>query len=562
MADDSKPVSTDTRRAIRIRGARQNNLAQPRPRHPDRRAGRRDRRLGLGQELAGVRHAVRRRPAPLRRDLLAVRAAVPRPHGPARGGPHRGRAAGDRDRPDQPGAHLAQHGRHDDRAERSPEAAVRARRAALLPPVRAAGAARLGRVDPRQPRGARRAGRRPAPDGDVPGAGAEEFRRGRGARAPRGAGLHARCTASARRRDAKVLDVVSDRFRFAGTERSRVADALERALRLGGGRVDVHAQDDAASATTWRYSTDLHCADCDIHYETPHPSTFSFNSPLGACETCRGFGRVIGVDYGLVIPDERKTLREGAIKPFQIKSFIESQRDLEKSAAKDGIPLDVPFRELTAAQKEWVIGGGAGWKSWKKSWPGTWYGVKRFFEWLESKAYKMHIRVLLVALSLVHTVPGVRGQPAASRRHAVASRRAGGGARTRCRRRPLSPLPAGARRVDAAAARRPARPVAARPDAAADRARQGILRRDHPAAAARRGDRDAARRAARAAGVPRRCRPGLSDARPPEPDAFGRRGPAHQPDHRARHLTRQHAVRARRAVDRPASARHASRRSR
>ena len=196
--------------------------------------------------------------------------------------------------------------------------------------------------------------------------------------------------------DAKVLDVVSDRFRFAGTERSRLADAIERALRLGGGRVDVHAQDEAdGPSTTWRYSTDLHCADCDIHYETPHPSTFSFNSPLGACETCRGFGRVIGVDYGLVIPDERKTLREGAIKPFQTKSFIESQRDLEKSATKDGIPLDVPFRELTAEQRNWVIGGGAGWKSWKKSWPGIWYGVKRFFEWLESKAYKMHIRVLL-----------------------------------------------------------------------------------------------------------------------------------------------------------------------
>jgi excinuclease ABC subunit A len=196
--------------------------------------------------------------------------------------------------------------------------------------------------------------------------------------------------------DAKVLDVVSDRFRFAGTERSRLADAIERALRLGGGRVDVHLQGvDDGPATTWRYSTDLHCADCDIHYETPHPSTFSFNSPLGACETCRGFGRVIGVDYGLVIPDERKTLREGAIKPFQSKSFIESQRDLEKSAAKDNIPLDVPFRELTAPQRDWVIDGGAGWKSWKKSWPGTWYGVKRFFEWLESKAYKMHIRVLL-----------------------------------------------------------------------------------------------------------------------------------------------------------------------
>ncbi len=196
--------------------------------------------------------------------------------------------------------------------------------------------------------------------------------------------------------DGTVLDILADRFRWAGTERSRAADAVERALRLGGGRVDVHALDETGGvAATWRFSTDLHCADCDIHYETPHPSTFSFNSPLGACDTCRGFGRVIGVDYGLVIPDERKTLGQGAIKPFQSKSFIESQRDLEKSAAKDRIPLDVPFSELTDEQRRWVIEGGSGWKSWNKSWPGTWYGVKRFFAWLESKAYKMHIRVLL-----------------------------------------------------------------------------------------------------------------------------------------------------------------------
>jgi excinuclease ABC subunit A len=195
--------------------------------------------------------------------------------------------------------------------------------------------------------------------------------------------------------DGKVLDVVADRFRWEGAERSRIVDALERALRVGGGRVDVHVEGPASEPDVWRYSTDLHCAACDIHYETPHPSTFSFNSPLGACNACRGFGRVIGVDYGLVIPDERKTLGGGALKPFQSKSFIESQRDLEKCAAKDGIPLDVPFRDLTPAQKRWVIEGGAGWKSWKKSWPGVWYGAKRFFEWLESKAYKMHIRVLL-----------------------------------------------------------------------------------------------------------------------------------------------------------------------
>jgi excinuclease ABC subunit A len=193
--------------------------------------------------------------------------------------------------------------------------------------------------------------------------------------------------------DAKLLDVVADRFRVVDVDRSRIVDAIERAMRLGGGRVDVHPEQ--SDSEVWRYSADLHCAHCDLKYETPHPSTFSFNSPLGACETCRGFGRVIGVDYGLVIPDERKTLAEGAIKPFQSPSFKESQLDLEKSATKDRIPLDVPFRDLSAEQKHWVIDGGAGWKSWKKSWPGTWYGAKRFFEWLESKAYKMHIRVLL-----------------------------------------------------------------------------------------------------------------------------------------------------------------------
>ncbi len=261
--------------------------------------------------------------------------------------------------------------------------------------------------------------------------------------------------------DAKVLDVAADRFRFAGTERSRLADAIERALRLGGGRVDVHAQgEDAAPVTTWRYSTDLHCADCDIHYDTPHPSTFSFNSPLGACETCRGFGRVIGVDYGLVIPDERKTLREGAIKPFQSKSFIESQRDLEKSAAKDGIPLDVPFRDLTEAQKQWVIAGGAGWKSWKKSWPGIWYGVKRFFEWLESKAYKMHIRVLLSRYRSYTPCPVCAGSRLAARCHALESRCAAGGSRGDATRRPLPTLSARAGVVVAGAARCPARPFA------------------------------------------------------------------------------------------------------
>ena len=145
----------------------------------------------------------------------------------------------------------------------------------------------------------------------------------------------------------------------------------------------------------WRYSTALHCPDCDIHYREPSQSTFSFNSPVGACDTCRGFGRVIGVDYGLVIPDESKTLGGGAVKPWQTQSFKECQDDLVKYAKKRGIPLDKPWRSLSAAQKSWVIDGEPEWVSWKESWPGVWYGVKHYFDWLESKAYKMHIRVLL-----------------------------------------------------------------------------------------------------------------------------------------------------------------------
>ena len=197
----------------------------------------------------------------------------------------------------------------------------------------------------------------------------------------------------------KLLHVVQDRFRLSSAERARVIEAIEAALRVGRGRVDVRVVDEPATADSappaWRFSSDLHCPDCDIHYQDPTPSLFSFNSPLGACETCRGFGRVIGIDYGLIVPDVSKTLRAGAIKPWQSPSFHECQDDLEKYAKKRGIPVDIPWRELTDDQRSWVLEGEPEWVSWRKSWPGTWYGVRRFFAWLETKAYKMHIRVLL-----------------------------------------------------------------------------------------------------------------------------------------------------------------------
>jgi excinuclease ABC subunit A len=191
---------------------------------------------------------------------------------------------------------------------------------------------------------------------------------------------------------AKVLEVVQDRFRAGSAERSRVLESLEAALRVGRGRVDVHVVDDSDPPRTlqmWRYSSELHCAECDLSYREPNPSLFSFNSPVGACETCRGFGRTIGIDYGLVIPDETKSLREGAIRPWQTQSYSECQDDLVKYAKKRGISLDRPWRELTPAERAWVIDGEGKWED------GVWYGAKRFFAWLETKAYKMHVRVLL-----------------------------------------------------------------------------------------------------------------------------------------------------------------------
>ncbi len=195
-------------------------------------------------------------------------------------------------------------------------------------------------------------------------------------------------------REGAVLHVVQDRFRAGNAGESRIAEAVEAALKLGHGRMHVQLLD-SEGGERWAFSNTLHCADCDIAYSPAMPATFSFNSPIGACETCRGFGRVIGIDFGLVIPDGRKTLRGGAVKPWQTESYSECQTDLEKLAPKYGVPLDVPFNDLSAQHRQWVLEGDPKWRSWQKSWPGTWYGVRHFFEWLETKAYKMHIRVLL-----------------------------------------------------------------------------------------------------------------------------------------------------------------------
>ncbi|HEY3518211.1 MAG TPA: excinuclease ABC subunit UvrA [Gammaproteobacteria bacterium] len=190
--------------------------------------------------------------------------------------------------------------------------------------------------------------------------------------------IHARTKAA--------VEVVQDRLKFEPENRARFIEALEAALKVGNGHVTVRLADDEAPL---KFSAHRHCAHCDIAYDDCIPNSFSFNSPIGACEQCRGFGRTIGIDYRLVIPDEEKTLAGGAIKPWQTKSNKECQDDLLRYAKQRGIPVDVPWLKLTAAQRAWVIDGEGSWRQRK------WYGVARFFAWLETKAYKMHVRVLL-----------------------------------------------------------------------------------------------------------------------------------------------------------------------
>ena len=204
--------------------------------------------------------------------------------------------------------------------------------------------------------------------------------------------------------DAKRLTVVQDRLRLRADEQGRLIEALEAATRSGHGRVSVHVLDESGTdLLQLPYSTALHCAACDLQYEDATPALFSFNSPIGACEHCKGFGRVIGIDYGLVVPDETKSLRGGAVRTWMTPSYKECHDDLLRFGKLRGMPLDTPWRDLTDTQRRWVIDGEGDWN--KK----VWYGARRFFEWLETKSYKMHIRVLLSKYRSYTECPVCRG---------------------------------------------------------------------------------------------------------------------------------------------------------
>jgi excinuclease ABC subunit A len=133
------------------------------------------------------------------------------------------------------------------------------------------------------------------------------------------------------------------------------------------------------------FSSRRECAFCQIAYSEPLPNLFSFNSPIGACDTCRGFGRIIGIDLDLIIPDRSLSLAEGAVKPFGGMSEGRMEfADLQKFCRRQKIPLDKSFRDLTAAQQRSIVAGTS-----------SYYGIEGYFRWLENRTYKMHVRVFL-----------------------------------------------------------------------------------------------------------------------------------------------------------------------
>ena len=204
------------------------------------------------------------------------------------------------------------------------------------------------------------------------------------------------------------VQVIQDRIAISQENRTRLTEAIEIALRFGKDRINVV---DLDSKTEHPFSTGWHCAHCDLDIRPPTPGLFSFNNPLGACPECRGFGRTIAIDLNRAIPDRSLSIAQGAVRVFRGEEMGESQKDLLRACAREEIDVHLPFEELPKADQDFVINGE------KRSGEYTdddyendrWYGVRGFFKWLESKTYKMHVRVLLSRYRAYTTCPSCHG---------------------------------------------------------------------------------------------------------------------------------------------------------
>ena len=178
----------------------------------------------------------------------------------------------------------------------------------------------------------------------------------------------------------KDVTVVIERFKVAkGKVRERLADSIEVSFKEGENRL---ALINAETGERKEFNKFYEC--CGIRYEEPEPRFFSFNNPFGACPVCQGFSKTIGIDMNLVIPNPNLSIMDGTIAPFRTAKYSSYLRDLVQNAKQFNIPINIPFKELTAEQAALVRKGF-----------GTYKGIDRFFKKLEEKTYKMHIRVLL-----------------------------------------------------------------------------------------------------------------------------------------------------------------------
>ncbi|HVM94839.1 MAG TPA: excinuclease ABC subunit UvrA [Candidatus Acidoferrales bacterium] len=198
--------------------------------------------------------------------------------------------------------------------------------------------------------------------------------------------------------------VVVDRLTIRRDQKRRLVDSLEQALRFGKSRVTAIFPDDRNARET--YVERLECPRCQIAYREATSNLFSFNSPLGACESCRGFGRIIDLDLDLVIPDTRKSIDEGAVKPWSTKATEWERGQLLSFCEEKDIPIDVAWEELSTEQRRLIIGGEPKGKGRGRH---KYIGIRRWFRWLEGRTYRMHVRVFLARYRSYRLCPDCNG---------------------------------------------------------------------------------------------------------------------------------------------------------
>jgi excinuclease ABC subunit A len=196
--------------------------------------------------------------------------------------------------------------------------------------------------------------------------------------------------------------VVVDRLAIGPDIRSRLADSVEICYREGKGEAILEFPPSETNPETERiaFSDRFECKKCGLAYQQLEPRLFSFNNPYGACPRCQGFGNTVDFDIDLVIPDRSKSINEGVVQPWTKPRYRPLWQDLKKFARARGIPLDVPFRQLTSEQRDLIIEGDR-----DAGYP----GVNGFFAWLERKKYKLHVRVFLSRYRGYATCPDCGG---------------------------------------------------------------------------------------------------------------------------------------------------------